>query len=152
MEIGWLDLLHLYTELERYRWSPHFRNHVDTVSHLNFHESHRSNGFITVSLSLQITHEALFAQPNSFLAISSQLFCQLPILLCICHLFSLIFAELNSRLTALLELRISTDLNVLFCPFYNPSARDRTKETVHLLFHEFVCAETCLPSRSIATA
>jgi hypothetical protein len=98
-----------------------------------------------------------FAQPNSFLAISSQLFCQLPnpgtlsIVCCNFHLFSLISAELNSRLTALLELRNSADLNDLLCRFYNPSARDRI-ENAALLLHEFVCAETCLRSRSIATA
>jgi hypothetical protein len=31
------------------------------------------NGFITVSLSLQITHEVFFSRPNSFLAIILQL-------------------------------------------------------------------------------
>jgi hypothetical protein len=47
-------------------------------------------------------YEIFYAQPYFFLAISSQLFCQLPtpeilsILCCNCHLFSLIFAELNS--------------------------------------------------------
>jgi hypothetical protein len=50
--------------------------HTDTRV-LGLHELYPDNIFVTVSLSLQITHEVFFAQPNSFLAISSQLFCQL---------------------------------------------------------------------------
>jgi hypothetical protein len=40
---------------------------------LSLHLSYPGNGFITVSLSLQITHEVFFAPPNPFLAIILQL-------------------------------------------------------------------------------
>jgi hypothetical protein len=36
---------------------------------LSLHQSNPGNGFIAVSLSLQLTHDILLAQPNSFLAI-----------------------------------------------------------------------------------
>jgi hypothetical protein len=40
---------------------------------LSLHWSNPGNGFITFSLSLQITYEFFFAPPNSFLAINLQL-------------------------------------------------------------------------------
>jgi hypothetical protein len=39
---------------------------------LSPHYSYHGNGFITLSLWLQLTHEVLLAQSNSFLGISSQ--------------------------------------------------------------------------------
>jgi hypothetical protein len=59
--------------IQRYRWSTHFAVHRYTRTRvLSLQWSHAGNGFITVSLSLQITHEVFFAPYNSFLAISSQ--------------------------------------------------------------------------------
>jgi hypothetical protein len=53
--------------------STHFTVHRYTRTRVLFlQKSHPGNGFITVSLSLQITHEVFFSPPNSFLAISSQ--------------------------------------------------------------------------------
>jgi hypothetical protein len=53
---------------------PHFTVHRYTRTRiLILHYPYPGNGFITVSLLLQITHEASFAQPNSFLAIILQL-------------------------------------------------------------------------------
>jgi hypothetical protein len=40
---------------------------------LSLHKSYPGNGFIIVSLTLQITYEVFFSQPNSFLAIILQL-------------------------------------------------------------------------------
>jgi hypothetical protein len=40
---------------------------------LSLHLSYPGNGFITVQLWLQITHEAFFSQPDSFLSIILQL-------------------------------------------------------------------------------
>jgi hypothetical protein len=82
-------------------------------------------------------HDIIFAQPNSFLAISSHLFCQLPtpetlsILCCNCQ------------------------LNWLRCPslsFLYPLGTGRTESTALLLLPVFVYTETPLLSCSIATA
>jgi hypothetical protein len=52
----------------------HFTDHrYIRTRFLSLHWSYPGNGFITVSLSLQITHEDLFAPPNSFLAMILQL-------------------------------------------------------------------------------
>jgi hypothetical protein len=40
---------------------------------VSLHKSYPGNGFITVSLSPHITHEVIFSQPSSFLAIILQL-------------------------------------------------------------------------------
>jgi hypothetical protein len=54
--------------IQRYCWSTYFTVHRYTRTRvLCLHQSHPRNGFITVSLSLQITHEVFFSQPNSFL-------------------------------------------------------------------------------------
>jgi hypothetical protein len=52
---------------------PHSTVHRYTrISVLSLHQSHPGNGFSTVSLPLQITHE-VFTPPNSFFAIILQL-------------------------------------------------------------------------------
>jgi hypothetical protein len=78
--IVWLDLLTPYTQyselqaIQRYRWSTHFTVHPCARTRvLSLHQSYPGNGFITVSLSLQITYGVLFSKPNSFLAIILQL-------------------------------------------------------------------------------
>jgi hypothetical protein len=56
--------------IQRYCYSIHFTVHRYTRTRiLSLHKSYPGNVFITVPLSLQITHEVLFSQPNSFLAI-----------------------------------------------------------------------------------
>jgi hypothetical protein len=66
--IGWLDLLTPYTH--HYTTYTHFAVHHYTRTRvLSLYWSCPGNGFIRVSLSLQITHEIFFAPPNSFLAI-----------------------------------------------------------------------------------
>jgi hypothetical protein len=58
---------------QRCRWSTFFAVHRYTKTRvLSLHQSYPGNGFITVSLSGQTTHEVCFSEPNSFLAISSQ--------------------------------------------------------------------------------
>jgi hypothetical protein len=53
--------------IQRYRRCTHFTIHRYThTRNLSLHYSYPGNGFITVSLSLQITHENLFPPPNSF--------------------------------------------------------------------------------------
>jgi hypothetical protein len=60
--------------IQRYRYSTHFPVHSYTRTRvLSPQESYPGNGFITVPLSLKITHELFFSQPNSFLAIILQL-------------------------------------------------------------------------------
>jgi hypothetical protein len=55
------------------RYSTHFPVHRYTRTRvLSLHLSYPDNGFITVSLSLRLTHEVFLAQSNYFLAISSQ--------------------------------------------------------------------------------
>jgi hypothetical protein len=64
------------------------------------------------SLTVTAAHyEVFLAQPNSFLAICSQLFCQLPTL------------ETLSILCCSCQLRNSTDSNDLFCLFITPRHR-----------------------------
>jgi hypothetical protein len=54
--------------------SAHLTVHRHTcTSVLGLHWPYPDNGFITVLLSLQITHEVFFEPPNSFLAIIVQL-------------------------------------------------------------------------------
>jgi hypothetical protein len=82
--IGWLDLLTPYTHssglqaITALSLFPHFTGHCYTQT-LGFSvfTSCILATYVTVLLSLQITHEVFFSQRNSFLAISSQLFCQL---------------------------------------------------------------------------
>jgi hypothetical protein len=69
--IGRLDLLTPYSHtselqvIQRYRWSTHFTVHSYTRTRiLSLHKSYPGNGFITVSLSLQIKREDFFSQPN----------------------------------------------------------------------------------------
>jgi hypothetical protein len=67
--IGWLDLLTPYTfnsKLQAITALPLF-------PHITVHHYTHGSGFITASLSLQITHEVFFSQPNSFLAIILQM-------------------------------------------------------------------------------
>jgi hypothetical protein len=60
--------------VQRNRWSTHFRVHRYTRTRvLCLHKSYPGNGFIIVSLSLKITREPFFSQPNFFLAIILQL-------------------------------------------------------------------------------
>jgi hypothetical protein len=47
-------------------WSTHFTVHRYTCTKVQ--HSYPGNGFITVSLSLQITHEVFLSQPNFFVA------------------------------------------------------------------------------------
>jgi hypothetical protein len=55
--------------IQRYRYSTHFRVHRCTRTRiLVFTSRILATDFITVLLSLKITHEHLFSQPNSFLA------------------------------------------------------------------------------------
>jgi hypothetical protein len=82
----------------------------------------RLSGVMSQYYNITVTaahYEVFFAQHNSFLAFSSQLFCQLPTpetlsILCYncqvsrCHPFLIIIAELNSRLNHNLELGNST--------------------------------------------
>jgi hypothetical protein len=80
--IGWLDLLTPYT-LHTTRYYRQYGPLADlhtlqfTVTHALgfsvFTSRILATDFITVSLSLQITHEVIFSQPNSFLAIILQL-------------------------------------------------------------------------------
>jgi hypothetical protein len=59
--------------IQRYRRLTHFTAHRCIRTRiLSLHKPYPGNGFITISLSFQITHEVFLAQPNSFLAISSQ--------------------------------------------------------------------------------
>jgi hypothetical protein len=59
---------------QRYGYSTHFAVHRYTSTiFLGLHYSCPGNGFITLTLSLQITHEVFLAQSNSFLAIILQL-------------------------------------------------------------------------------
>jgi hypothetical protein len=59
--------------IQRYCYSTHFPVHRCTrIRILSLHLSYPGNGFITVSLSFQITHEVFFSQSNSFLAITLQ--------------------------------------------------------------------------------
>jgi hypothetical protein len=75
-----LDLLHhIHSHnsglqaIQRPLYSSHFTVHRYTrTSVLCLHESYPGNGFITVLLSLQITHEVFFSPTNSLVAISSQ--------------------------------------------------------------------------------
>jgi hypothetical protein len=66
----------VYLELQaiqRYCWTTHFTVHRCThIWVFSLHYTYPGNWSITVSLSLQITHEVVFVPPNSFLAISSQ--------------------------------------------------------------------------------
>jgi hypothetical protein len=63
-----------YRQLQRYCWSTHFTAyHYTHTTVLSLHYSYPGNRFITVSLSLQITHEVFFSQPNYPLAIILQL-------------------------------------------------------------------------------
>jgi hypothetical protein len=79
--IGWLDLLTFYTfhsGLEAIIALPLFPHTLQfTVAHALgfsvFTSRILATDFITVSLSLQITHEGFFSQPNSLLAIILQL-------------------------------------------------------------------------------
>jgi hypothetical protein len=64
----------LGTTIQRCRYSTRFTVHRYTRTRvLSLHYSYPSNGFITVSLALQLTHEALFSSPNSSRAIILQL-------------------------------------------------------------------------------
>jgi hypothetical protein len=72
--VGSLDLLTSYSHnsglqaIQRYRWSTHFTIHCYTCTRvLSLHSSYSGNGFITFSLSLQITHKVFFSQPTPFL-------------------------------------------------------------------------------------
>jgi hypothetical protein len=79
--IGWLDLLTLYSQnsglqiIQSYCWFTHTLQF--TVAYAIGFSVCTSRilvtVFITVSMSLQITHEVFFSQPNSFLAIILQL-------------------------------------------------------------------------------
>jgi hypothetical protein len=60
-----------YRKLQRYLWSTvQYYTHTRVLS---LHWSYPGNGFITVSLSLQITHEVFFSHSNSFLTIILQM-------------------------------------------------------------------------------
>jgi hypothetical protein len=76
--IGFIDTLYIHNSglqaLQSYRCSTHFAIHRYTRTKvLSLRQSYSGNGFITVALSLQITHEVFFAPPNSFLVIILQL-------------------------------------------------------------------------------
>jgi hypothetical protein len=75
--IGFIDTLytaHSYLQvIQRYCWFLHFTLQICTLTRiLSLHESYSGNGFITVLLSLQLTHKVFFSQPHSFLAIILQ--------------------------------------------------------------------------------
>jgi hypothetical protein len=78
--IEWLDLLTPYTNhselqaIQRYRYSTHFIVTVPRALGFSVFTSRiLASGFITVSLSFQITKEVFLSEPNSFLAIILQL-------------------------------------------------------------------------------
>jgi hypothetical protein len=77
LDIRFID--HLYNTLGATRNDSiiadlHFTVHRYTWTRiLSLHLSYPGNGFITVLLSLHVTHEVLFSQPNSFLTIILQL-------------------------------------------------------------------------------
>jgi hypothetical protein len=108
----------------------------ESLGHANFSHSslvlswQRIHNYLTVTAAY---YKVFFAQCNSFLAISSQLFCRLPT------------PETLSFLCGNCQLRNSTDLNDLPCPPYNPSARASQKAQ---LFYCRVCLFTrkCLYS------
>jgi hypothetical protein len=70
-------LIHTARDYRQYRAIADLRNLQFTITHALgfsvFTSRILSTDFITVSLSLQITHEVFFAPPNSFLAIILQL-------------------------------------------------------------------------------
>jgi hypothetical protein len=75
--IGFVDNLFTHYSglqvIQHYLRFTHFTVHRSTRPRfLSLHLSYPDNGFIILSLSLQITHKVFFAPPNSFLAISSQ--------------------------------------------------------------------------------
>jgi hypothetical protein len=119
--------------------------------------------FITVSLSLQITHEVFFAPPNSFLAISSQspstsISRTRPSSWQLTQM-NLSSAELSQRLT-------TTNSNDLLCPFITSQHGPRSKYSLSivektcllirclamdvLLLCAYASAGMCLPNRSLA--
>jgi hypothetical protein len=111
--IGFLALIRSHNSelqvIQRYRYSTYCPvHHCTSTRVLSLHFSSPSNGFMTVSLALQITHEVYFAPPNSFLAI----ILQLPIP--------------KSRLDYS-RLLLCTLSRLLTVPFYNPSARTTQK-------------------------
>jgi hypothetical protein len=76
MVLGWMIGFIASSELQavqRCRYSAHFPVHRYARTRvLSLHLSYPGNGFITVSLSLQLTLEVFLAQSNFFLDISSQ--------------------------------------------------------------------------------
>jgi hypothetical protein len=117
---------------------PHFTvhryTHTSLTSVLSLRKSYPDNGFITVSLSLQITHEVFFSQPTPFLAINLQL----PI------------QTLCSQPHILAGWRPETRLDsVLFPlnrnPLYNHVARTTQKINLSIF------GKACLQRRCIAT-
>jgi hypothetical protein len=109
--------------IQRYRYSAHFPVHRFTRTKiLSLHQSYPGNGYITVSLSFQTTHEDFFSQPNSFLTI----ILQLPIPKTRTQ-FNSSAPKLISRQAAVPKLDsslldYSLYSRLLTVPFYNPSA------------------------------
>jgi hypothetical protein len=76
--IGFIDTLYIYTlglqAIQRYRWSTNFTVHLTHALEFSVHTTRiLPTDFNIVPLSLQITHEVSFSQPNSFFAIILQL-------------------------------------------------------------------------------
>jgi hypothetical protein len=162
VRIGQLDLLTLYTHnfglqaIQHYRWCTHFTVHLYTrTTVLSLHKSYPGNGFITVSLSLQITHEVLFAPLNPFLSI----ILQLPIPKIRLNSIPLLPSSYLARLAS----RNSTQFLSTELFFISTSHGPRRKQTLYCFeglfstpLHSngsysivacvFVAAEMCLPS------
>jgi hypothetical protein len=98
-----LDLLTPYTfnsglrATQRYRWSTRFPGHrYRRPWVLSLPQAFPVNGFITVSLSLQITHEVFFSPCNSLFTIVLQL----PILKIRLNLIPLLQSSYSGRLVS----------------------------------------------------
>jgi hypothetical protein len=87
-------------------------------------QSYPGNGFITVSLSLQLTHEVFFSHPSSFLSISSQS----P-------------STANSKTGPNSRQQVSNDL---LCPFITPRHGPRRKHSLSIV------EKACLLIRCLA--
>jgi hypothetical protein len=162
--IEWLDVLSPYTQysalqaIERYRWSTYFTVH--TQSNSQFSLARPGNGFITVSLSLQITHGIFFSQPNFFAIIL-----KLPIPKTrpssIPRSYPGRLAFRNLTLHSLLDYCSALGCRTLshFCTDHEENTISIVKETCWLvrclavdvlLLRAYNCEGTCLPSRCLA--
>jgi hypothetical protein len=103
-------------------------------------QSYPDNGYITVSLSLQITREVFLSQRSSFLAIVLKLPVPKTRLSSIPLLQSSYTGRLASRNLTLHSLTTVLYLVCfsLLCPFYNPSAWTPTENNLYV-------DEVCLP-------